>query len=127
MRPRWRKFCNHYLISLNAADAARKAGYNHKQPELYGMRLLQKAPIKAYLADKIENVLGADFAGLKKRIVDELKKEAFDGDKNKIKALELLAKYAKLLDVSVNLNLGIRPEDKEALAFLQKHGLAERS
>ena len=139
MRPKQRKFCHYYLQSLNAADAARRAGYNHKQPELYGMRMLQKPPIKAYISERLNAVMGAEVESIKYRIVSLWATMAF-GDpisnkpqdiyafrQHQLKASELLAKYLKLLDTNVNLNLGIRDDQKETIAFLAKHGLADRT
>ncbi|MGI5824447.1 MAG: terminase small subunit [Bacillota bacterium] len=43
------KFCEYYVVSCNAADSVRKAGYKCKNPAAYGYRLLQTPHIQAYL------------------------------------------------------------------------------
>lgn len=42
-------FCKHYVLSCNAAEAVRKAGYKSKTPAAYGYRLLQNPRIQDYL------------------------------------------------------------------------------
>nr|MCK4930056.1 terminase small subunit [Nanoarchaeota archaeon] len=43
------RFCKEYVISLNAADAARKAGYSKKTAHVTGVQNLSKASIKKRL------------------------------------------------------------------------------
>lgn len=43
------KFCDNYVLTCNAAEAVRKAGYKCKNPAAYGYRLLQNPEIQAYL------------------------------------------------------------------------------
>lgn len=43
------EFCRQYVLSCNAADAVRKAGYRCKSPAAYGYRLLQNPRIQEYL------------------------------------------------------------------------------
>ena len=45
-------FCKYYLISLNATEAATKAGYSKKTAYSQGQRLLKKVEIANYLEDK---------------------------------------------------------------------------
>ena len=47
-----RNFCDEYLISGNATDAARKAGYSEKTAKVIGAENLTKPAIKAYIASK---------------------------------------------------------------------------
>jgi phage terminase small subunit len=116
------RFISEYLQCLNASEAARRAGYKMKA-NVAGPRLLAKDSIKTEISRRISEAMGAEKDGLKRRIVDELEKEAFAESKftdetkggtitrsnpNKLKALELLAKYAKLLeDVPANTNVFI--------------------
>ena len=43
------KFCEYYVVSCNAADSVRKAGYKCKNPAAYGYRLLHMPQVQAYL------------------------------------------------------------------------------
>lgn len=51
MTPRQKKFCEFYVQSGNATDAARKAGYSPKTAEVIGFENLRKPGIKAYIAE----------------------------------------------------------------------------
>lgn len=95
---RWRKFISHYLKTLNATESAIKAGYSEKSAAEIGCRLLKRESIKSKITAELEATLGANRATLRKRIVNELEAEAFNQGSQRIKALELLAKYSKLLE-----------------------------
>lgn len=43
------RFCEYYVLTCNAADSVRKAGYKCKNPAAYGYRLLQNPLIQAHL------------------------------------------------------------------------------
>lgn len=105
MTPRQRKFCKHYLESLNASDAARKAGYGPKFANRIGQRLLTNVDIKEYIAKHIDQGLDSRLPGLRNRIVNELENEAFVSGFNKLKALEILAKYSGVLRESNGIAL----------------------
>lgn len=51
MTPKQKKFCEFYVQSGNATDAARKAGYSPKTAEVIGLENLRKPGIKAYIAE----------------------------------------------------------------------------
>lgn len=119
---RRKRFISEYLQCLNASQAAKNAGYKGRA-NVVGPRLLANVSIKTEISRRISEAMGAEKDGLKRRIVDELEKEAFAestftdetkggtvtrANPNKLKALELLAKYAKLLeDVPANTNVFI--------------------
>ena len=48
-----KKFCEYYIQSGNATDAARKAGYSEKSAEAIGLENLGKPRISAYIAERI--------------------------------------------------------------------------
>lgn len=52
MTPRQKKFCEYYIQSGNAADAARKAGYSEKTARNIGQENLTKPDIKAYIRER---------------------------------------------------------------------------
>lgn len=55
LTPKQKKFCEYYIQSGNATDAARKAGYSKKSAEAIGLENLGKPGIKAYIAERMNN------------------------------------------------------------------------
>lgn len=53
LTPKQKKFCEYYIQSGNATDAARKAGYSEKSAEAIGIENLRKPRISAYIAERI--------------------------------------------------------------------------
>lgn len=53
MTPKQKKFCEYYIQSGNAAEAARKAGYSGKTARNIGQENLTKPDIKAYIHEII--------------------------------------------------------------------------
>lgn len=49
MTAKQKKFCDEYIKSGNAADAARRAGYSHKSAEKQGQENLHKPLLRAYI------------------------------------------------------------------------------
>jgi len=60
--PRQRKFCDEYLISGNATDAAIKAGYSPKTAKQTGSENLAKPDLKAYIETELEKLHSAKIA-----------------------------------------------------------------
>jgi len=54
LTPRQKLFCDEYIISLNATQAAIKAGYSEKTARSQGQRQLTKADIKAYIDERLK-------------------------------------------------------------------------
>ena len=52
MTPKQKKFCEYYIQSGNAADAARKAGYSPVSAEAIGRENIRKPTIAAYIAER---------------------------------------------------------------------------
>lgn len=95
-------FCKYYIIDFHVTKAAEKAGYSKKTAYSIGSELLKKPEIQDRLKELMKKreertEITAD------RVVKELAKFAFNEDgksdafkvdsKDKIKALELLAKH----------------------------------
>lgn len=55
LTPKQKKFCEYYIQSGNATDAARKAGYSLKTAEAIGLENLGKPGIKAYIAELVDD------------------------------------------------------------------------
>ncbi len=62
MTPRQRKFCDEYLISGNATDAAIKAGYSPKTAKSIGQRLLTFVDLKQYIETELDKIHSAKIA-----------------------------------------------------------------
>lgn len=113
-------FCHEYLIDFNATQAAIRAGYSEKSARQIGSENLTKPYIKEYIELEKKKVLG-DIDSIRVRIINELKKLSFDevkeltghDHKDKLKALDLLGKYAGMYtdkvehigDMSININV----------------------
>lgn len=108
MNQRQRAFCEAYLLSGNATEAAIKAGYSPKSARSVGQRLLTYVDIREYLADRNAEIMAENTATLEEirsfwttTMRDQEAKQA-----DRLKASELLSK-ALLLERS-------REEDRAA-------------
>lgn len=63
LTPKQKAFCDYYIQTGNASEAARKAGYSEKTAPFIGSENLKKPKISAYIAERLAE---AD----KKRIAD---------------------------------------------------------
>lgn len=62
MTPRQQKFCDEYLISGNATDAAIKAGYSRKTAKQTGSENLAKPDLRAYIDEQLAKIHSAKIA-----------------------------------------------------------------
>ena len=62
MTTKQQKFCDEYLISGNATDAAIKAGYSPKTAKSIGQRLLTFVDLKRYIETELEKLHSAKIA-----------------------------------------------------------------
>lgn len=62
MNAKQRKFCDEYLISGNATDAAIKAGYSPKTAKQIGSENLAKPDLRAYIDEQLEKLHSAKIA-----------------------------------------------------------------
>lgn len=62
MTPKQQKFCDEYLISGNATDAAIKAGYSPKTAKQTGSENLSKPDLKQYIDAELEKLHSAKIA-----------------------------------------------------------------
>lgn len=53
LTPKQKKFCEYYIQSGNASEAARKAGYKEKNAPFMGAENLKKPQIKAYINERV--------------------------------------------------------------------------
>ena len=62
MTPRQQKFCDEYLISGNATEAAIKAGYSRKNAKQTGSENLAKPDLRAYIDEQLAKIHSAKIA-----------------------------------------------------------------
>lgn len=55
LTPKQKKFCEWYIKTGNASEAARQAGYKEKTAPFTGAENLKKPQIKAYIAERTGN------------------------------------------------------------------------
>lgn len=62
MTPRQQKFCDEYLISGNATEAAIKVGYSRKTAKQTGSENLSKPDLRAYIDEQLAKIHSAKIA-----------------------------------------------------------------
>lgn len=136
-----KRFCEEYLIDLNATQAAIRAGYSKKTAYSQGQRLLKNVEVQKYLQELMaekEKELIADQDEVLKYLTSVLRGESQsteiviegigDGmseartikkepsEKDKLKAAELLGKryglYTDKVDMDVNVPVMFSGEDQ---------------
>lgn len=124
-----KKFCEEYLISGNATDAAIKAGYSAKTARSVGSENLSKPDIKNYIDEKLKEIESrkiADAAEVMRYLTSVMRNETKEevpmivnnGDwsevqmvkkdtsiKDRNKAAEMLAKRFGILTDKVSLEI----------------------
>ncbi len=101
MKQKHQTFCEAYLLSGNAADAARKAGYSEKCARSVGQRLLTYADIKEYLEQRNAEIRAANTADMEevRQFWTSTMRSTGAKDADRLKASELLAKtYGAFLE-----------------------------
>lgn len=117
-------FVQKYLLTLNASQAAKDAGYSERTAKEIGHELLQREDVKEAIRIEISKIMDEEREVLKARIIGELKQLGFNDletdvhrDKNgnalgvtrkdRLKALELLGKYVSLWTDKLEIQNGI--------------------
>jgi phage terminase small subunit len=124
MRQRKEEFVQHYLVTKNATEAAKRCGYSEKSAYNQGYRLMND--------DEVSEMLAKELSDSKERnlqdhdsIIEQLKAEAL-GDVgghtagSRVKALELLMKYYQMIDSSQKIDISMKDSWFETLDFIQK-------
>jgi len=112
MRQRKEEFVQHFLVTKNATEAAKRCGYSEKSSYNQGYRLMND--------DEVCEMLAKELSESKERnlrdhdsIIERLKEEAL-GDVSghtagsRVKALELLMKYYQMIDSSQKLEVSMK-------------------
>lgn len=111
-----KRFCEEYLVDLNATQAALRAGYSEKTAYSIGDENLKKPEIQKYLRELMQErsqrtEVTAD------TVIRELKQIALAEDveisgRDKIKALELLGKHLGMFQSSADNSEMLRKLDE---------------
>ena len=106
---RQKAFCEYYVASGNATDAAIKAGYKEKNARFIGSENLTKANIKKYIEELQEKAKGNRImtAIERREFLTSMIKDGAVKDTDRLKALDILNKmdgeYTQKLEVKGEL------------------------
>ena len=121
MRQRKEEFVQHFLVTKNATEAAKRCGYSEKSSYNQGYRLMNDDEVQQMLAKELAESRERNLAD-HDAIIERLKEEAL-GDVvghtagSRVKALELLMKYYQMIDSSQKLELSMKDTWFEQLDF----------
>ena len=118
------EFVQHFMVTKNSTESAKRVGYSEKSAYNQGYRLMNDDEVKEMLAkemaDSKERHLGDHDA-----IIERLKEEAL-GDVaghtagSRVKALEILMKYYGMIDANQKLEVSMADSWFNSLDFLSK-------
>ena len=100
MTPKQQKFCDYYMQSGNATEAAKKAGYSKKTAYSMGFENLKKPEIQEYLSNPSREARNSRIAGANE-VLEFLSATMRNADlaaKDRTRAAELLGKRYALFD-----------------------------
>ena len=146
-----KRFCEEYLIDLNATQAAIRAGYSEKTAYTIGQKLTKKDEAKAYIDEMIESIRNERTANVQEVVeyltsvmrgesqseeivlkgvgkgsqkIERVQKKP--SEKDKLKAAELLGKRFGMFKERVELDGELRSEKlSDVLNQLGGEGLEE--
>ena len=98
LTPKQQAFCDNYIVSHNATDAAIKAGYSKKTAYSQGQRLLKKVEIKKHLesnAQQAHTSKIADAQEILEFLTETVRNKAY-GLKDRLKAAQMLGEHFSL-------------------------------
>ena len=110
LNTRQKAFCEFYVASGNATDAAIKAGYKEKNARFIGSENLTKANIKKYIEELQEKAKGNRImtAIERREFLTSMIKDGAVKDTDRLKALDILNKmdgeYTQKVEVNGNIN-----------------------
>ena len=105
LNERRKKFISAYLETLNASEAARQAGYKDRANKA-GHQLVTNSDIKAIISQELQSRMDADRESVKARVLslwNAVSATSTETMRDRLKASELLAKYAGLLTERVEI------------------------
>ncbi len=105
-----KRFCEEYLIDLNATQSAIRAGYSAKTADRIASENLRKLEVQNYIS-KLREQQSERTGITSDKVISELEKVAFSDaeitGKEKIKALELLGKHLGMFSEKMNIETDI--------------------
>ena len=124
MRQRKEEFVQHFLVTKNATEAAKRCGYSERSSYNQGYRLMND--------DEVQKMLAIELADSKERnlkdhdsIIEQLKDEALGNVSghtagSRVKALEILMKFYGMIDANTKLEVSMKDSWFETLDFIEK-------
>ena len=110
-----RKFCDEYLIDLNATQAAIRAGYTEKYANTNASKLLQNTTITEYIKQLTEDAQTARIMTARERqaILSDIAKDAQNELSDRIRAIDTLNKMTGeyTQKVSIDGDVGVKIVD----------------
>ena len=126
LNARQKAFCEYYVVSGNATDAAIKAGYKEKNARKIGSENLTKMDIKKYIKELQEKAKTSRImtAVERREFLTEIIKNGNEKVQDRLKALDILNKmdgeYIEKMQLSGQVNTnplsGLTTEELRALA-----------
>ena len=108
-----KRFCDEYLIDLNATQAAIRAGYSKKTAREQASRLLSNVNVQAYIQEQMKARSERTQISQDKVLqdIETVKQDAMAGDMNHaaaLKACELQGKHLGMfIDRTINTNTSL--------------------
>ena len=118
MSEKQKAFCDHYIATMNAAEAARLAGYAEKSARMIGSENLTKPYIKEYIGLRLAEMEEKRVASAEEvlqyltRVMRGEEKDQFDLDpslQDRTKAAELLGKRYRLFVDKQEIDAKVEP------------------
>lgn len=108
--PRRRLFVLEYVKDFNGKQAAIRAGYKATSAEITASKLLSIAKVKEAAAESVDQFIDGKKTELKKKVLRTLEQitDTTENDRDRIKAVELLGKFAGLWKDDVNVQANIQ-------------------
>ena len=124
MKQRREEFVQHFLVTKNATEAAKRCGYSEKSSYNQGYRMMN--------VDEVQKMLAIELADSKERnlkdhdsIIEQLKDEALGEVPghtagSRVKALEILMKYYGMIDTNQKLEVSMKDSWFDTLDFIKE-------
>lgn len=111
LTPKQKRFCEEYLIDMNATQAAIRAGYSEKTAYSMGQRLLKKVEVQEYIQKRMTS-LEYRTGITQERVLNEIAAVAFANATD----------YAQVIDSRVKLTStkDLTDEQKKGLAVIKE-------
>lgn len=98
LTPKQQAFCDNYIVSHNATEAAIKAGYSKKTAYSQGQRLLKNVEIKKYLQEHAKEAHTSKIATATEilEFLTDTVRNSDNGLKDRLKAAQMLGDHFAL-------------------------------